>query len=401
MFSEKKKRIMERVLIVNQHFLTGGIKTTLINLITYLSNFYEVDVLFLYHGREEIKISNANILPTPKLLEIYKTPIKEYFKDKWSIISILQKLSLIFIKKIIGSEKTTKFVCKKIKFANKYYAAISYSHDIWNGKEFVGGCNYIVLSKCVAKKKFAWIHGEIKSIGLKEKDIINTYQYFDKVVCVSNEVKKSYESLLPVGIKNNSVFIKNIYNYKKINKDANEKCDFISNCQVLVTVSRMNTKNKRADRINVIAQKLKNKKFCFKWIVIGDGKELDGFKENAKELGINDCVIYIGEESNVAKYIKNASLFVLPSESEAYPTVLIESLYLKTPVITTNFPSSYEIIDDGKTGIICDNSSYALSEGILRFFMDNKLRSTIIHNINKMTFSNEESYEKLSEILNL
>ena len=57
------------------------------------------------------------------------------------------------------------------------------------------------------------------------------------------------------------------------------------------------------------------------------------------ELNIADRVIFAGFHKNPYPWIKNAELFAMSSDSEGLPTVLIESLILGTPVVSTNCPT--------------------------------------------------------------
>lgn len=59
----------------------------------------------------------------------------------------------------------------------------------------------------------------------------------------------------------------------------------------------------------------------------------------AAELGIADRVIFEGFHQNPYPWIQNASLFAMASDSEGLPTVLIESLILRTPVVSTDCPT--------------------------------------------------------------
>lgn len=55
-----------------------------------------------------------------------------------------------------------------------------------------------------------------------------------------------------------------------------------------------------------------------------------------KELELEQKVYILGFRKNPYPYIKNAKFLILSSEREGLPTVLIESLILNTPVVSTN-----------------------------------------------------------------
>jgi glycosyltransferase involved in cell wall biosynthesis len=61
--------------------------------------------------------------------------------------------------------------------------------------------------------------------------------------------------------------------------------------------------------------------------------------EMIKERDLEDRVEILGFQQNPYKYIKNAKLLVLSSDREGLPTVVIESLILGTPVVSTNCPT--------------------------------------------------------------
>ena len=81
-------------------------------------------------------------------------------------------------------------------------------------------------------------------------------------------------------------------------------------------------------------------------IILGDGPDHRAISALARELGIEDCVELLGFVANPYPYMARASLFVLSSRYEGLPTVLIEALFLGTPVVSTDCPSGPgEIID--------------------------------------------------------
>lgn len=58
-----------------------------------------------------------------------------------------------------------------------------------------------------------------------------------------------------------------------------------------------------------------------------------------RELGVEDRVTFTGFQKNPYPWVKHAALFAMSSESEGLPTVLIESLILGTPVVSTDCPT--------------------------------------------------------------
>jgi glycosyltransferase involved in cell wall biosynthesis len=82
-----------------------------------------------------------------------------------------------------------------------------------------------------------------------------------------------------------------------------------------------------------------------KLVLVGgttDEKEeryLEHLKTLIRKLGGEDRIIFTGFQKNPYPWVKHAALFAMASESEGLPTVLIESLILGTPVVSTDCPT--------------------------------------------------------------
>ncbi len=62
-------------------------------------------------------------------------------------------------------------------------------------------------------------------------------------------------------------------------------------------------------------------------------------------LNIQDRVIFGGFLSNPYPLIKRAEVLILSSDHEGFPLVIVEALFLGTPVVSTNCPSGpHEIL---------------------------------------------------------
>ena len=88
--------------------------------------------------------------------------------------------------------------------------------------------------------------------------------------------------------------------------------------------------------------------------------------EMIKERELEDRVVIAGFQQNPYKYIKNARLLLLASDREGLPTVVIESLILGTPVISTDCPTGPCEILTGELShwLVPTDNSHALAAKI-------------------------------------
>lgn len=101
--------------------------------------------------------------------------------------------------------------------------------------------------------------------------------------------------------------------------------------------------------------KLKETYPSAKLSVLGDGA-FEEYKNLAKQLKIDDSVLFTGMLKNPFPYLACSDVFVLSSISEGLPNVLVEALSLKLPVVSVNcksgpaeiLHSSFREVDTGE-----------------------------------------------------
>ncbi|HTH57080.1 MAG TPA: glycosyltransferase family 4 protein [Cyclobacteriaceae bacterium] len=64
-------------------------------------------------------------------------------------------------------------------------------------------------------------------------------------------------------------------------------------------------------------------------------------------------VEYLGKTDDVRPYIDRVNCVVLPSYREGSPRSLMEAACMSKPLIATDVPGCRQVIDDGKTGMLC------------------------------------------------
>jgi N-acetylgalactosamine-N,N'-diacetylbacillosaminyl-diphospho-undecaprenol 4-alpha-N-acetylgalactosaminyltransferase len=74
-------------------------------------------------------------------------------------------------------------------------------------------------------------------------------------------------------------------------------------------------------------------------VIVGGGVMEDELKQKVSDLGLMDKVIFCGFEQNPFKYVSRCDCFVLSSDVEGFPNVLIEALACGKPVISTDCSS--------------------------------------------------------------
>jgi len=103
-------------------------------------------------------------------------------------------------------------------------------------------------------------------------------------------------------------------------------------------------------------------------VILGDGEERSSLVDLVRRLRLDNDVWLPGFVDPPYPYLARASLFVLSSIWEGFPTVIVEALALGVPVVSTDCPSGpREILDNGRFGnLVPVGDVEALADAILR-----------------------------------
>ena len=97
-----------------------------------------------------------------------------------------------------------------------------------------------------------------------------------------------------------------------------------------------------------LAQELKKANIKFRWTIFTD---LDLYNQKPFDL---EEIVYMKPSYDIWSYIKEADYGVQLSDTEGYSYFINECLQYGTPVISTDFPSVYESVENEKNGYILD-----------------------------------------------
>jgi N-acetyl-alpha-D-glucosaminyl L-malate synthase BshA len=91
------------------------------------------------------------------------------------------------------------------------------------------------------------------------------------------------------------------------------------------------------------------------WLVmVGDGPDRPEAEDEARKLGLEKRVDFLGKIDNIAPLLASADLFLLPTSSESFGLSALEALASGTPVIGTRAGGLPEVVRSGETGFLCE-----------------------------------------------
>lgn len=116
-------------------------------------------------------------------------------------------------------------------------------------------------------------------------------------------------------------------------------------------------------------------------VLLGEGPLRPELELLAERLGIREDVFLLGWEDNPYKYMLRARLFVLASDYEGFPNVLLEAMTCGCAVIATNSPGgSAEILGHGAFGVVVPpRDAAALSQAMIAVLTDDGLRERLVN----------------------
>ncbi len=188
------------------------------------------------------------------------------------------------------------------------------------------------------------------------------YRRFDEVWQANPQLVNEYKTAFKI---ENCHSIANPINVRRI-LELSEKqlsdCSFSDDVFTIVIVGRL-SKEKGYDRVIRAAGRI-NVRSSFEIVIIGDGPEKKKLKEISESCGIEKHVRFLGEKGNPYPYMKAADVLICPSHRESFGLVLMEAMVLQTPVIATRTIGSEYVTQNGKYGMIIDNTDDSITEAL-------------------------------------
>ncbi|TET31927.1 MAG: glycosyltransferase [Planctomycetota bacterium] len=219
-----------------------------------------------------------------------------------------------------------------------------------------------------------------QTLGIEPYYLVKAYPVIaalaDRVLAVSNAIADQVNRRC--GIRRNRILV--VYNgldHERFNHtdppaELGKKIGLRENVPVVGAVGRIEPR-KGQEILVQAASKMRNGDACF--LFVGGGVDRERLEAKAKAAGLEDRVIFAGNQSDVLPYLALMDIFAMPSIGEGMPNAFLEAQAAGLPVIGYDDGGTKEAMIPDKTGILLkDRSPKAVAAAIDGLIDDALLR---------------------------
>ncbi len=365
---------MKKVLyVVDDINYNSGAKAVTLLQMNRLKDDYDIYLFSLAKPKEKISfLDEQHILDKRiwKITEIYAESFRTALRS--SHYSVRQKLSRIFyaisLRIGFGSKYFESLIKNELKPELEKFDAVIVVSEASKLRE--------IVSELEHPKKIQWIHTDYahwsefsewsKAVTRNDRSIYETY---DEIVVLSEFCKNGLLKKLPSTAEKVRV-IPNLVDGTKILKLVSVSSSVLMGGDYLklVTVARIDHE-KRIGRVLDLALELKRRNIDFKWYVIGDGPEREALEEKNQEMGLSECVIFMGYMNNPYPIMAKCDELVLLSKYEGTPVTIDEAMVLGIGVVAPDIGGISEQLRHYTAKCLIDPENLQESaDGILQKF---------------------------------
>lgn len=366
---------MIKILFLIHTLRGGGAEKALVQLVNSMDKTkFDITVMTVLNTGKYIKELDNNI----KYKYMFKEIIDTNTMNKKSFIHKLKYLKLQLYYNVFWRINLTGLLYKKY-IKEKYDVEVSFLEGI--------SAKVISSSNNKESKKICWIHTDLtknrstKKYFKSKENEKKCYSKFDKIVCVSENVKECFLQELEVKedkkviVRHNPLDIKTILknsneDYKQIYRDIK-----VDDTKVVCSVGRLETL-KGYDKLLRVHKRLIDNGVKHKLIILGEGSQYTKLNKYIVDNNLKETAKLIGFRNNPYPYIKLCDIYTCTSVFEGLNIAVCEAMVLGKPVIVTKGTGLKDILgQNNEHGIIVENSEDGIYEGLY-----NMLQSDIMIN---------------------
>ena len=359
-----------RILIFGGAWKNNGITSSIINLLDALGR-YDVDVYVVTNGvvldkTEEYANNIRRVHPAIHMIHrtggMNMTPPEREDLDNFYDTQVFRDAD---------HEATIRALFTRE--SNRMFGDLSFDVAI----DFSGYSRFwaMLIAATKANRHVIFQHNDMQSEASIRFNILYgvfaVYKYFDAVASVSPATSALNCTNLAqyYAAPESAVSVRNMID--PVNIVAQSKADLPDDIALpngptrFVSVGRLSGE-KAQDRMIIALASLRADGHDVELMLIGDGPLRDDLIATAQAHGVTDHVIFAGQRPNPFAILARCDCFVLSSDYEGQPMVLLEALCLDLPIIATDIAGTRSVLDHNN-GQLVDTSAAGITAGMRNF----------------------------------
>lgn len=211
---------------------------------------------------------------------------------------------------------------------------------------------WVVLAKIISFSKAKLILSEHNTTSLRMKSYLISkidklmYRFYDKVVCVREEVyqiiqKYTGQVKSTFVVIENGIDLENIYAAESYSKN-NISDSFTSQDILLIQVSRFSIQKDQETAIRALQYLPQHVKL----VLVGDGDLKKNCEDLVQQLELSERVLFLGLRMDVPQLLKTADISILSTNHEGFPLAALEAMAAGKPLIASDVPGVSDVVKD-------------------------------------------------------
>ena len=133
-------------------------------------------------------------------------------------------------------------------------------------------------------------------------------------------------------------------------------------------------------------------------LLVGDGPQTTQYKKQAKRLGLQHNIRFLGWRKDIPELLKTSDALLLASRGEGLPGIVMEGMAAQKPIIASNIPCIPDLVENEKNGYLCkkenaqDFAKRIVQLAKLTQQQRNKLGTTSYSKIKQLTWNKLSKY---------
>ncbi len=226
------------------------------------------------------------------------------------------------------------------------------------------------------------------------------YPLCNNIIAVSNGVAKDISHITKIPLNRINVVPNPVVDdllFEKAKEDVEDKWFIEKDKPVVLGIGRLTEQKDFATAIKAI-KLLKDKGFCVRYVILGEGPKREELTRLIRELNLQEDVKLIGFKKNPYKYLARADLFLLSSKWEGSPNALVEAMALGVPVVSTNCRSGPdEILKNGIAPLVKVGDPFEMAQAIIKVLNAPPSKKALFKAVEDFSF--EKNVERYLEII--